>query len=606
MGFLHLLEERFHDCAKLVKSTISRLKEDGNQIRESLQAEQSKSQQLEEKNKILAQDRVILESEKIHLEQQAKIMQQNLDSRDLCEASDSSTQQTSDSEYHDTDSEVKLKSPRLQIQEMEQEHKITEALLKTHHETDSEVKLKSPRLQTQEMEQEHKITEALLKTEITLHEKQAQEHMMNTQKAEYALAAERKEIANLRQKMIEVNTHLEEIKRPVFVPSLRKERIKKMECDQACMCSEKNHQETLNMILQEKLDILHNLCQQKDNALQQKLAQEEVERCVKEIKADGPKKEIRNFKKRIQEINEMNDHTESALKTQIAIQKRKAQENWSVACALERILGLERKEMAKLSKKLSEVSAKLAGYQRRPVKASTSSADQPMQPLSNPCNNVEESEKIALAVEERNLYLRKLQAEEKKTMGLEENVQALREALKKEKFNFQIEMNSCNGKLHNMTELCQRKDQALLQKAAQIDYERCDKVLKVKEVLRSYKQRVKTMEEQHQKSELFYKAELKLANVTEEEQNLYLEELQAEQRETRELEDFEDTLLLDRIAESTPSPSTRRYTGSQPWSPLEVEGTHPARKPRRNSFSSVTLPSMTHKGARFHKCFKKP
>ncbi|KAJ8391998.1 hypothetical protein AAFF_G00083080 [Aldrovandia affinis] len=114
-----------------VKSTISRLKEDGNQIRESLQAEQSKSQQLEEKITILAQDRVILQSEKIHLEQQAKIMQRNLDSKDLCQASDSTTQQTSDSEHHDKDSEVKVKSLRPQIQEMEQEHKITEALLKT-------------------------------------------------------------------------------------------------------------------------------------------------------------------------------------------------------------------------------------------------------------------------------------------------------------------------------------------------------------------------------------------------------------------------------------------------------------------------------------------
>ncbi|KAJ8404552.1 hypothetical protein AAFF_G00338190, partial [Aldrovandia affinis] len=182
--------------------------------------------------------------------------------------------------------------------------------------------------------------------------------------------------------------------------------------------------------------------------------------------------------------------------------------------------------MAKLSKNLSEVSGKLAGYQRRPFKASTSSADQQMQPLSNhggvlssACNNEEElgivnevltQETIAEAVEERNLYLRKLQAEEKKTKSLEENVQALKEdlkALEKETFNFQIEVNSCNGKLHNMTELCQRKDKALLQTAAQIDYERREKVLKVKDVLRSYKQKAKTMEEQHQKAELSYKAE---------------------------------------------------------------------------------------------------
>ncbi|KAJ8349167.1 hypothetical protein AAFF_G00185940, partial [Aldrovandia affinis] len=133
------------------------------------------------------------------------------------------------------------------------------------------------------------------------------------------------------------------------------------------------------MILQEKFDILHNICQQKDNALQQKLAQEEVKRCVKDIR----------------EINEINDNTQSALKTQIAVQKKKAQENWIVACALERTLGLEWKEMAKLSKK----------------------------------------------------------------------------------------------------------------KAAQINYERRVKELKVKEVLRSHKQKAKTIEEQHQKAELSYKAE---------------------------------------------------------------------------------------------------
>lgn len=51
-----------------------------------------------------------------------------------------------------------------------------------------------------------------------------------------------------------------------FVPT---ERIKKMECEQASTCKEKNHQESLNMILQEKLKIMHNLCQQKDHSLQQ-------------------------------------------------------------------------------------------------------------------------------------------------------------------------------------------------------------------------------------------------------------------------------------------------------------------------------------------------
>ncbi|KAJ8393344.1 hypothetical protein AAFF_G00062450 [Aldrovandia affinis] len=258
---------------------------------------------------------------------------------------------------------------------------------------------------------------------------------------------------------------------------------------------------------------------------QRKLTEEELERCVKEMKADGPKKEIRNLKKRIQEIDEINDDTQSGLKTQIAAQKIKAQENWTVVCALRRTLGLERREMARLSKKLSEVSGKLAGYQRRPVKVSTSS--QQRQPLRNPggvlrsaSNNVEESgvandvlaqEKFAEAVEERNLYRRKLQAEEKKTKGLEENVQALKEdhkALEKETLNFQIEINSYNEKLHDMIELCQGKDQALLRKACQIDYERRVKELKIKEVLRSHSWKVTSIEEQHLKAEFSYKAEI--------------------------------------------------------------------------------------------------
>ncbi|KAJ8416565.1 hypothetical protein AAFF_G00358530 [Aldrovandia affinis] len=684
------MQERFHDCAKLGKSTISRLKEYGNQIRESLQAEQSKSQQLEEKIKILAQDRAILQSEKIHLEQQAKIMQQNLDSKDLCQASDSSTQQTSGSEHHETDSEVKLKSLRQHIQEMEQEHKRTgpcsklrlievnahlietkrpvfvpslikerikkmecdracmrrekkqqeslnmilkEKLDSLHNLCEQkdkalqrklaqeevercvkEIKADGPKKEIrnlkkriQEIDEINDDTQSGLKTEISAQKIKAQENWTVVCALRRTLGLERKEMTKLSKKFasgklagyqrrpVKVSTSSQQ-RQPLHNPGgvlrsasnnveesgvandvltqekfaeaveernlyLRKlqaeekktksleddsasgkseeklnmeklqaekmceqleERIKKMECDRACMRSEKKQQESLNMILKEKLDILHNLCEQKDKALQRKLAQEEVERCVKEIKADGPKKEIRNLKKRIQEIDEINDDTQSGLKTEIAAQKIKAQENWTVVCALRRTLGLERKEMTKLSKKLSEVSGKLAGYQRRPVKVSTSS--QQRQPLRNPggvlssaSNNVEESgdvltqEKFAEAVEERNLYRRKLQAEEKKTKSLEENVQALKEdhkALEKETLNFQIEINSYNGKLHDMIELCQKKDQALLRKASQIDYERRVNELKIKEVLRSHSWKGTSTEEQHLKAEFSYKAEI--------------------------------------------------------------------------------------------------
>ncbi|KAJ8390137.1 hypothetical protein AAFF_G00110110 [Aldrovandia affinis] len=67
---------------------------------------------------------------------------------------------------------------------------------------------------------------------------------------------------------------------------------------------------------------------------------------------------------------------------------------------------------------------------------------------------------------------------------------------------------SGEAKLHNMSEQCQQKDQALQQKAAQFDFERRDKQLKVKEVLRFHKEKVETIEKEHVETELSYKAEI--------------------------------------------------------------------------------------------------
>ncbi|KAJ8365364.1 hypothetical protein SKAU_G00141950 [Synaphobranchus kaupii] len=97
------------------------------------------------------------------------------------------------------------------------------------------------------------------------------------------------------------------------------EKIKKMESDQASLNGEKTNVENLYKILEEKFQIMHNLCEQKDSTLQQKLVEEKLEQHVKEIKSGGRKEEIRNFKQRIQEINEKHERTQSGLKKQTQV-----------------------------------------------------------------------------------------------------------------------------------------------------------------------------------------------------------------------------------------------------------------------------------------------
>ncbi|KAJ8356961.1 hypothetical protein SKAU_G00197550 [Synaphobranchus kaupii] len=123
--------------------------------------------------------------------------------------------------------------------------------------------------------------------------------------------------------------------------------------------------------------------ERKENAIlrQKRLAQEKVEQHVKEIKSGGPKEEIRNFKKKILEINEKHEKTQSGLKKQIALHQKKAEENWVVAYAPERALAIKRKEVARLCKQRSEASAKVVGYQEPLTEAFLSRCDLQIRPL---------------------------------------------------------------------------------------------------------------------------------------------------------------------------------------------------------------------------------
>ncbi|KAJ8362481.1 hypothetical protein AAFF_G00372120 [Aldrovandia affinis] len=184
----------------------TRLKEDGNQILESFQAEQSKGQQLQEKIRMLEQDRVILQSEKIHLEQQAKIMQQNLDSKDLCQDSDSTVQQSPTANVGKVMIEVnahpeeikrpvfvpsliKRKAAQIVSERRDKELKTKEAL-------------KSHKQNVKTIEEQHQKAELSYKAEIKSLQKKLQENKTRAWSSEQALAEEKKMTANLQNHRI--------------------------------------------------------------------------------------------------------------------------------------------------------------------------------------------------------------------------------------------------------------------------------------------------------------------------------------------------------------------------------------------------------------------
>ncbi|KAG9328576.1 hypothetical protein JZ751_012935, partial [Albula glossodonta] len=167
--------------------------------------------------------------------------------------------------------------------------------------------------------------------------------------------------------------------------------------------------------------------------------------------------------------------------------------------------------------------------------------------ITTPQNKVEVSTPPAEQGSQEKLYLEKLQAEEKKTQELIEQIRALqqqdRDAVKDEKSQLEDQAAALQAKLQNMSEQCQLKEQALQQKVAQMESERHYCELKIKELVMANEQKVKNIESENQKTELSYTAEVQdqLPHAVEEERKLYLKKLRDEEKKTQELE---GTLLI--------------------------------------------------------------
>ncbi|NXI70716.1 TGO1 protein, partial [Anseranas semipalmata] len=149
------------------------------------------------------------------------------------------------------------------------------------------------------------------------------------------------------------------------------EQIKKLEHDSCSLQSAKARLENECKTLQQKVEILGELYQQKEMALQKKLTQEEYERQEKEQKLSAADEkavlaieEVKVYKQRIQDMEEELQKTERSYKNQIAAHEKKAHDNWLIARSAERALAEEKREAANLRQKLIEVNQKIIMLQR--------------------------------------------------------------------------------------------------------------------------------------------------------------------------------------------------------------------------------------------------
>ncbi|XP_044025981.1 transport and Golgi organization protein 1 homolog isoform X2 [Siniperca chuatsi] len=134
----------------------------------------------------------------------------------------------------------------------------------------------------------------------------------------------------------------------------------------ATLKSDKSHVENQFKILQQKNEIMVEMYQQKENALQQRLTKEELERRSKENmlsevggKALEAEEQVKVLRQRINEMEEQMKKTEEVYKEQIKEQENKTHSNWVNARNAERALSQEKLESSKLREKLAVLTSQL-------------------------------------------------------------------------------------------------------------------------------------------------------------------------------------------------------------------------------------------------------
>ncbi|KAJ8403553.1 hypothetical protein AAFF_G00348790 [Aldrovandia affinis] len=382
------------------------LRRKSRQNQERLEAENVKIQDLEEKI-------WILESEKGCVELQAETLQQRLEAQ-------LTLQQTLDSENNDRESKVK-EVIRSQTREM------------------------------QELKQELGQTETLFKTEMMFHAQEMEEILMDALIVEQYLEVEREQSEILRKNLIDVSVQLEEIKSPLVVTSVKKGEV--LLKNRKTQIRDKLNLEMRNKHALGELQTMRRQWQQMDQALQQKAAEMESERRDKEMEV---KVLLRSHKLKVHEIEEKRLRAEICYKAEIESLKKQSQE---IGGTSECELTACKKERNALRKQLDDVSAEpqLAPFGSTPGRSHQHTTRPAMRPTEFSGSSDESPQ-----VERENLE--RLWADQQKTLDLEGKMEALeqdRDALEDQNFQLEQQTSALQGRVRNMTNLCQQKEQTL-------------------------------------------------------------------------------------------------------------------------------------------------
>ncbi|XP_063105833.1 transport and Golgi organization protein 1 homolog [Cavia porcellus] len=153
-----------------------------------------------------------------------------------------------------------------------------------------------------------------------------------------------------------------------------KDQIKKLNEDCGTLQAAKAGLEEECRMLQQKVEILNELYQEKEMKLQKKLSPEEFEQQQRDqqlspadeevVLATETVKEI--YKQRIQEMEENLQKTECSFKNQLGTYEKKAHENWLKARNAERLMAEEKRQAANLQQRLVEMNQKLAMLHEEP------------------------------------------------------------------------------------------------------------------------------------------------------------------------------------------------------------------------------------------------
>ncbi|KAF7694298.1 hypothetical protein HF521_008051 [Silurus meridionalis] len=174
------------------------------------------------------------------------------------------------------------------------------------------------------------------------------------------------------------------------------EEYQKVMQDQTDMKNEKAHLKNQYKDLQQRLEITTEFYHQKENILHQKLTQEELKHREKESKlseVEGrtlqAEEELNLLRQKVKDMQEEMQQNERSLKAEIAVQEKKAHENWLKARASERTLIEEKRECVNLRQKIVKLSNKMSDLQRLLYRSGPPERHMPplQRDMSGPCTS---------------------------------------------------------------------------------------------------------------------------------------------------------------------------------------------------------------------------